>query len=509
VSLFEEVLFPYQQVAASRIAGQRQLLLADQPGLGKTLEVLGGLEVAGLFDRPSMVLIVTPIINAQTTWIDSVERFVAPRYSLYDVVDVSRGTAKQKQAQFDRTFKDGVVFVVANHNALDFTKSGLRVPKLGEIEWDAVVVDESHLVLPIRDHRKPTNFWKGLNRIRFADGAIRVAVSGTPDRGKLENRFGTWRFLDPRSTPLSRWKWLEDNFWVVEQQVARNRTIKTVQSLKSEREWLLKDAELMLRRTKVEVLPQLPPKRYVDVELELGKVQRAAYMGQQMSSEAKILEDKLEERDSAEAMIFSLRARQLATCLWQLEDDGSVMPVVGGESVKLDWLREWLDERGFIESDDFADNDAKVVIVSQFSKVLYWLKAELELLGIYAEVLDGSTSEKMRILVQNEFQNGSLRVVLMSGMMGVGISLDKADDLIMVDSPYDPDKIEQIEDRVHRASNLHNVTIWNLIAVDTLDQAIAEVVSKRYKSTRKLLDGARGVDFARQIVNQIFKSGGN
>ena len=506
MSLFEEVLFPYQREAASRIAGQRQVLLADQPGLGKTLEVLGGLEVAGLFDRPSMVLILTPIINAQTTWIDSIERFVMPRYCECDVVDLSRGSAKQKQLQFDRTFRDGVVFVVANHNALDWTKNGLRVPKLGEVDWDAVIVDESHLVLPIRDHRKLTNFWKGLQRLSMGS-AIRVAVSGTPDRGKLENRYGTWRFLDPKGTTASRWAWLEENFWLVEQRVSRSRTIKTVQSVKSQSAWLLRDKELMLRRTKVEVLPELPPKRYVDVELELGDKQRVAYMHQQVLSEAKILDDKAEGKDSAEAMVFSLRARQLATCAWSVNDKNEVVPVVGGESVKFEWLREWLDERGFLERDEMADNEAKVVIVSQFSKVLHWLKAELDLLGVVAEVLDGSVSERDRVLIQNEFQDGSLRVVLLSGLMGVGINLDRADDLVMLDLPYDPDRIEQIEDRVHRASNLHNVTIWNLIAVDTIDQAVAEAVSKRYKSTRKLLDGSRGIDFARQVVSISYKGG--
>ncbi len=180
-------------------------------------------------------------------------------------------------------------------------------------------------------------------------------------------------------------------------------------------------------------------------------------------------------------------------------------PVGGGDSVKLEWLVEWLDERGFIEADDMADNSAKVVIVSQFSKVLHWLKAELASVGVVAEVLDGSVSERDRIFVQNEFQEGGLRVILLSGMMGVGINLDRADDLIMLDLPYDPDRIEQIEDRVHRASNMHSVTIWNLIGLDTIDQAVAEAVSKRYKSTRKLLDGSRGIDFARQVVSISYK----
>ena len=137
--------------------------------------------------------------------------------------------------------------------------------------------------------------------------------------------------------------------------------------------------------------------------------------------------------------------------------------------------------------------------------MLHWLKKELQLVGVTADVLDGSTSATQRTTIQERFQHGDIRVVLLSGTMGVGINLDRADDLIMVDSPYDPDKIEQIEDRVHRASNMHNVTIWNLIAVNTIDQAIAEKVSKRYKLTRKLLDGDRGVEIGRNVLARIRK----
>ena len=501
MSLFDDVLFDYQKVAARRIANDRRLLLADQPGLGKTLEVLGGLEQAGLFDTQSMVLILTPIINAHTTWVDSIERFVKPRYYECDVVDVSKGSSAQKSKQFRRVFRDGVVFVVANHNALDVVNGKPRVPELFEQMWDAVVVDESHMVLPIKDSRKPTNFWKGLLKLRYSvDEPIRVAVSGTPDRGKLENRYGTWLFLHHEFAGFNRWAWLERNFWVVEQRVARNRTIKVVQGLRDEQEWLAYDRMLMLRRTKAEVLPQLPPKRYVDVDIVLTDKQLAAYKIQQLESSEVLRVAKLEDKASGEAMVFALRARQIADCLWSENE-----PVVGGASAKLDWLLEWLSERGFIEFDSMADNQAKVVIVSQFSKVLRWLKEELANVGVRADVLDGGCGDNERVRIQTEFQTGDLRIVLLSGGMGVGINLDAADDLIMFDSPYDPDRVEQIEDRVHRASSNHSVTIWNLVAQDTIDEAVMERVSERYKTTRKLLDGSRGVVFGREVLKMVAK----
>jgi SNF2 family DNA or RNA helicase len=492
MSIYNGVLFDYQKLAAKRIQEQRRVLLADQPGLGKTLEVLGALELDGLFEKVSNILILTPIINAQTTWRDSVERWVRPRYDWVELLDVSKGSAAKKSKTLSNV-RNRVNIVLANHDALS------RVPEILNLCYDAVIVDESHLVLPVKDHRKPTKFWQALQLVKHNEDSIRVAVSGTPDRGKLENRYGTWLFLNPVETGGNRWAWLEKNFWVVEQRVARNRTVKQTAGLKSQDAWLAKDKQMMIRRTKQEVLPQLPPKRYVDVEVELGKEQRNAYDAQQLISEHKIFEAKAESSASPEAMLFALRARQLATCSW-VPDGESIRPVLGGESAKLDWLLDFLDGRGFIERDEFADNTAQVVIVSQFSKVLHWLKAELNERGIDCAVLDGGASDTVRTDIQRKFQDGALRIVLLSGSMGVGINLDRADDLIMFDSPYDPDRVEQIEDRVHRASSNHHVTIWNLIAVDTIDEAIMEKVSNRYQTTRELMDGSRGVEFARKVL---------
>jgi SNF2 family DNA or RNA helicase len=500
LSVVGEVLFPYQVEAAERIAADKCLLLADQPGLGKTLEVFGGLELAGLFDRPSAILIVSPIVNAQTTWVDTIERFVR-KYHDVVLVNVSKGTASQKAKAFVSGVRESVdtgkpTIFLANHNAIDWVKTSHRVAGFDQIRFDAVVIDESHMVLPIRVGGGLTNFWRGLLRLRMPDGCLRVAVSGTPDRGKLENRFGTWRFLFPDSVGSDLWVWLADWFFIVDQRVSKSRVVKAVAGLRKEQAWLQLDGMRMLRRTKAEVLPELPPKRYVDVEVELCAKQKANYFGAQM-----VYEEQLRGGDESGAMVFALRSRQLATCSW----DEAWTPVVGGVSAKRDWLLGWLAERGFIEFDVMSDADAKVVVVSQFSKVLGWLRQELALVGVRCEVLDGSASATKRAAIQDEFQNGALRVVLLSGSMGVGINLDRADDLILLDVPYDPDRVEQIEDRVHRASSNHHVTIWNVAAVDTIDQVILEQVSKRYKVTRELLDGSRGVEFARKVLAIVRK----
>jgi SNF2 family DNA or RNA helicase len=488
MSIYQEVLYPYQQLAAQRIAGQRRVLLADQPGLGKTLEVLSSFELADLYNPNDShaMLILTPVVNARTAWIDTIERFLLPRYPNLKVVDLSSGSALKKQQRLSSVLAEDhthPIIVVANHDALATTKAGPRIPALFDAFWSAIAIDESHLVLPIVKPGTKTNFWRGLEMLKMHDNAnsLRIAISGTPDRGKLEYRYGTWKFMAPSHLPNTHWAWLEDKFNVYDQKVSRTRTVKRIGSLKRTYDWAQLDKDLVIRRTKEEVLPELPAKAYNFIELEMDDAQKEIY---------KDAEREAMSNDSPAAlMVFSTLARQLAT-------------YAGDHSNKMEWLLGWLSERGYIE--DLGLN-GKVVIASQYVKTLKWAKTQLSKHGIDAELLTGDLNANQRADVQNRFQdpNNPLRVVLLSGSMGVGITLDTADDLIMLDLPYDPDKLEQIEDRIHRASNMHKVSIWHLLSKSSIDMAIAEVSTTRRLITRSLLDGSRGVDFSRKVVQQL------
>lgn len=485
--LQDEVLYPYQREAVQEIVKKKRVLLADQPGLGKTLEVLSGLEELDLFNpRDShAILILTPLVNVRSAWLRTIEQFVLPRYPQTVVVDLGTGSSTKKDTLLASALASPgtePIIVVANHDAISLVKNKPRVPSLTDAFWSAVVIDESHQVLPITTPNKLTNFWKGLNRLEMHDpeDPIRIAVSGTPDRGKLEYRYGTWRFLNPALAPERHWDWLEKNFHVYDRQVTRTRKVKMIGTIKSQARWLEMDRRNVIRRTKEEVLPQLPPKTYHFIELPMHKDQRETYM--EAEREAMIA-----SADTPNAlMTFAIKARQLAT----YTEEGSN---------KLEWIVQWLNERGYFEDMGLK---GKVVISSQFVKTLTWLREELAERGLAVGMLTGDMSANAKAQVQARFQDPDdpLRVILLSGGMGVGIDLDVADDLIMVDLPYDPDKLEQIEDRVHRASNMHKVTIWHLLSKHTIDEAIAEKAAKRHYTTRALLDGSRGIDFNRKVV---------
>lgn len=510
-----DMLYPYQKVGAEAIANQRRKSIFDEPGLGKTLTVLGGVELAGGFERGSKTLVLATRTGAALTWLPHADQYL-PDGVL--VIDGVRKTLpeRRKLASAAMEAPDAAI-VVANHDFITLppTDHSWKDLAMWQQPWDAILIDESHKVLPTtaEDDFNQTRFWRGLSRLKSTEHGIRVAMSGTPDRGKLENRYGTWAFQFPEvygykgdAQPYS--KWLEETFklrWEHRYIRVRGRpmeiAVPRVVALKDPQHWYALNDVFTLRRTKAEVAEDLPPKRYVDIELPFSPTQERGY---------NLFIDTFAKSDDGSkqsAETFIVRATQFAI----VEHDVTAVPGPGnrthgvpkkhGKSPKLEWIIEWLEERGY----DDLSTTGKVVITSQFTSVLNWMEEELKDLG-YGNVnkLIGGQSTNERLRSQVEFQTpneeGGAAIMLLSMKLGDSIDLDAADDMIFVDHVHDPDVTQQVEDRVHRVSRNHNVVIWRLITKGSVDEAIARTNSRRFTTTRTHLDGRRGVDFARKVL---------
>lgn len=499
--MIEDILWEPQKEAVEFIVNARRVLLADQPGSGKTLMSLASLERAGLFDD-GVSLVLAPKFPAKTTWYkDHALKYVAPKG--VQIIDLTSGTAEQKNARL--TNVQSPALIIANHDALAVAPGNKpRVPNLFKHTFDAVVVDESHRVLPTSTDARwqMTQFWRGLMMLKMTQQTLRIAVSGTPDRSKLENRYGTLKFLFPEIY-TNREHWLYTNFDMIVKTIylsgGRTKDMVIPQKLRNAEQWIARDKLYLLRRTKAEIQAGRPAKQYIPVQLDMNKPQYVAYQ--------KYLREYLRAQGNTSSSItpavYALRSRQIAISSgwdWDTNDIGDSF-----SSSKLDWIIEWLLDRSYDDPEHLSQSPSKVVIASSFTASLRWLKRELAKLGIRAEILDGSVSGNERARIQSEFQqhDSSLRVVLLTMGMGVGIDLDAADDMIFLDLPYSPDEAEQVEDRIDRLSRQHRMTIWWLMSNGTIDLAIAETNADRYQITRDLLDGARGITTARQVLNMI------
>ena len=501
-----EVLYPYQLEAANRIATKKRQGLFDDPGAGKTKTVLGALEIAGLLDGGARrILILATKTGAKLTWWKEALEACADHAAV--VVDAFSGSLAKRHATFSRGDDVPLVFV-ASHGLFSTPKSIDPALPIFDQQWDAIIVDESHRVLPMKsfDPKEMTYFWRGLSRLRHSIGGIRCAMTGTPDRGKLENRYGTWAFLLPEkyNSAYNYHSWLYDNFVVSERTITIKgrygnftKDLLVAGSLRRPDLWAEMDDVMTIRRTKVEIAKNLPPKRYIDIERELPPALEKAY--------ERFTVDFADDGTRSKAESFAIRAAQFATCEWSVHNVGGrqeARPIPRSASWKREWIVDWLESRGF---DGPTEN--RVVIVSQFTKLLVWLKDELHFAGInQVEVLSGKQSLNDRLRIQTSFQSKSpegVSIILLNTSVGDSIDLDAASDMIFVDEVQDPDRTTQTEDRIHRVSRMHHVFIWRLRSIGTLDMGRAATNQNRFTKTRRVYDGRRGVDFARTILARL------
>lgn len=507
--MIQDILYDYQEEVVPRMVAHRRVGLFDDPGSGKTIMALGMLERDGLLDGLHNILILATKTGAALTWAPTVKRLTG-----LPIINAYNGPLAKRRA-----LAGAGGFVIANHAFIETSDKD----SLFDVIWDAIVIDESHKVLPTKAEtwHDLTKFWKGLLTLNTRHDTIRLAMSGTPDRGQLSNRYGTWKFLLPEryNSTYPYTTWLLDNFRcrMVRIPIKGRRGrffIEQLQpyQLKDPANWLEMDRVMTIRRTKAEIAPHLPPKRYIDIERELPPKLEAAY-------EAYLAQFVNEDDGTSNAAdTFLIRATQFSICEWTITGTiGNTVakPIPGSISWKRDWIIEWLDERdfgpglapsgtsgGLLPSPD--ETRPSVVIASRFTEVLHWLADELAEAGWQVLTLGGSLSTTQRLAVQTEFQSGTgRRILLLSAALGDSIDLDRADDLIFIDEVQDPDVTTQVEDRVHRVSRNHHVFIWRLRSLGTADMIHATKNQDRFDTTRTIYDGSRDVDFARNIVARL------
>lgn len=530
-----------QRVGAAWVAnGYRGAgLVADQPGCGKTLVTIAGVIEA---DVKGGILVACPRLSVKPVWHRELTRWTNER------VYIARGTRAAREKAIRRFLADPaerkwLVVVsemlrakkakdtgaecmfpdcvknggeqrhyVAHEKATEGkTVVGYEYPELFEQQWGQVIVDESHKMFGSLTITKGNLAGIGLKEIGKRSSR-RLAVTGTPfgRGGRVQGMFGTLHWLWPDEF-TSFWRWAGTHFEIDEDEVfvpggrGRTRTVKRIGGLKSgidEEQFLHTLGPRILRRTKEEVLPWLPPKQYVDVMCEMSPAQTKQYKG--LTDDAEIVtENGMITADGALALIT--RSKQIADGAIELGEDGEVH--FTDDSSKIDMLFEKLEARGITD----GSGDTKVIVASQFNEFLDSVGRRLVKNKIGYHLMVGKTSDAKRDKMMEQFQaDGGHRVFLLNSKAGgVSVTLDAADEVHCLDEMWDPGDNEQLEDRAHRASRNHQVTIYRYLSEGTVDEAIAkDVDGKRFEQFRTL-DGRRGREYVRNLTTYRKPKGDN
>lgn len=241
--------------------------------------------------------------------------------------------------------------------------------------------------------------------------------------------------------------------------------------------------EIMLRRLKEDVL-DLPEKVYVDEYVDMSKEQEKIY--DEILNDLRLNVDKIASTPNPLSQL--IRLRQATGYTGILSTDVQV-------SAKLDHMEELVEEA--------VANGKKVVIFSNWTQITdeAYRRLSKKYSGI---VITGTTKDSERQSYVNAFQTDSTVKFALGtiGAMGTGIDLYAGTIEIFLDIPWTMGVYQQAVDRCHRIGQKNNVTIYNLICKNTIDERIQEIVNKKGQLSDSLIDG-KTVEDKRALLNYL------
>ena len=342
--------------------------------------------------------------------------------------------------------------------------------------WHTVVLDEAQVIKNAATKRSQAAM--------ALEADFRMIATGTPVENHLGELWNLFRFINPGL--LGSKEQFNDRFALpVEKgnQQAKQLLKKLIQPF-------------ILRRTKTQVLTELPPRTEITLQVELSDEERHVYEALRQEALEKLASSG-EGADGSSLKVLTEITRLRRFCchpslvLRQQEMQGSKLQVFS------DTLTEILDNRH------------KVLVFSQFVDHLALVREVLEQRDIAYQYLDGSTPPVERKRRVDAFQSGEGDVFLISLKAGgTGLNLTAADYVIHLDPWWNPAVEDQASDRAHRMGQQKPVTIYRLVTSNTIEEKILALHAQKRDLADSLLEG--GDASARLDANallQLLKEG--
>lgn len=409
--------------------------LADDMGLGKTVQTL-----ALLLDRaPTGPALVIAPISVAMNWLAEAQRF-AP-------------TLRVRSYQQTRSLQDLGAFdlVVASYGMLQ-QDSALFAAQ----HWHTVVLDEAQVIKNAATKRSQAAM--------ALQADFKMIASGTPVENHLGELWNLFRFINPGLLG-SKESFAEKFALPIERgdKVARAHLKKLIQAF-------------ILRRTKTQVLSELPSRTEINLQVELSDEERHLYEALRQEAIDKISNLDPTAGKSMQVLAEITKLRRFcchpALVMKQSSIAGSKLNVLQNTVLEL------------------LDNRHKALVFSQFVDHLAIVRAWLDEQKIAYQYLDGSTPANERKKRVDAFQAGQGDIFLISLKAGgTGLNLTAADYVIHLDPWWNPAVEDQASDRAHRMGQQRPVTIYRLVTQDTIEEKILALHAEKRELADSLLDG--------------------
>ena len=455
-------------------AGHRAFLLADEPGLGKTAEALMAAEVAGAFP----LLVVVPNV-VKTNWLREVNQWLPKR----------RPTVVHGDGVELNAFSD--VFIV-NYDILD-----RHVGWLSKFDFRGMVVDEAHFIKNKESQRsKHVQAVAKTIRARLRHPLL-VALTGTPLINQIEDFRMIWQFLG----------------WIDEKKPLGDLMSKLeATGLSPGDPGFFQEARKavismgIVRRRKQDVAKDIPARRIADIPVELdGEAGRSI-----RDAEGALVSRLLERYERVMATRGNTEPGTVDDDLIRLvatsEVDDTKQDDSGDNVFTL--VRKIGGAKAVMAADytaQLARNVGKVVFFAKHINVLDQAEAHFASVGIKTTSIRGNQTTAQRSDAIDAFTNDDQVQVIVCSLLaaGVGVNLQAASNVVLAELSWTSAEQTQAIDRVHRIGQELPVTAWRIVAAQTVDARIAELIDQKSGLAARALDGEEveaGVETTMQVA---------
>lgn len=425
---YDNLLRPYQRDGYNWLSflfeNKFGACLADDMGLGKTLQTIAFLESVNT--QIKSCLIVCPI-SILMNWQNEFEKFS----HLKDDIQIYYGG--------DREFDNSKKYILTSYGVMKKEAHS----KLKEKTFDIFVLDEVQNLKNVRS--------LGANAARQINSRFRICLTGTPVENDLSEFYNIMDLAVP-------------GIW-------GNADYLKTKSVKKSRLIAKKSARpFILRRTKKEVLKDLPPKTENLVYLRFSEAERDNYIFN-LSRIRKRINSVVAKQKYGEVLKGLLELRQM--CLWQKSEELL--------STKVKYLMKNIEQ--------VTEEGHKALIFSQFTTYLDIIENKVKEKNISFSRIDGSFSLKKRSENIEKFQEGDNKVFLISLKAGgLGLNLTAASYIYLMDPWWNPAVENQAIDRAHRIGQKNSLNVYRLIMKDSIEEKVLKLQELKKELFNELLN---------------------
>ena len=458
-------------------AGHRSFLLADEPGLGKTAQALIAAETAGAFP----LLVVVPNV-VKTNWLREVHQWLPKR----------RPTVVHGDGVELNAFSD--VFIV-NYDILD-----RHVGWLSKFDFRGMVVDEAHFIKNKESQRsKHVQAVARTIRARLQHPLL-IALTGTPLINQIEDFRMIWQYLG----------WIDDKKPLGELMAKLEETGLTPADpgfFPAARKAVISMG--IVRRRKQDVAKDIPARRIADIPIELDTEAARSILEAEKALISRLLEryDRvIAARGDADASVIDHDLVRLV-CASEIEE--TKQDETGDNVFTL--VRKIGSAKAVMAADytaQLARNVGKVVFFAKHIDVLNQAEKHFASVGVKTTSIRGDQSTSARQDAIDAFTNDDDVQVIVCSLLaaGVGVNLQAASNVVLAELSWTSAEQTQAIDRVHRIGQELPVTAWRIVAAQTVDQRIAELIDQKSGLSARALDGQEsevGVEGTMQVAALI------